>query len=285
MHANTTHSTKTAATVALNDLTVQPAYVDVLRDARLDSLDALFAVKDGQSLSKPGLDTWRTRIRIVLPGSGGERVYFLKRFERPPPGALRAMRRSGSGARSFAFNEWTWIQRLSGAGVPCLEGVAVGQELRRGREVRSAIVTAQVSGRSLESWCKEWTHEDRATIRTLVPAVAALVRKLHVAGFFHRDLYLCHVFFDPQRPIADALHLIDLQRVIQPTWRRDRWAVKDLASLNYSAPTNLVSRADRVRFLRLYLGVEKLTGPGKALAYRVLGKTASIAAKDRKRNA
>lgn len=285
MHASSTHSAKTASTVALGDLTVHPSDVDAIRNARLDSLDALFAIKDGQSLTKVGLDNWRTRMRIVLPGLQGERVYFLKRFERPPSRALRAMRRSGNGARSFAFNEWAWVQRLSAAGVPCLQGVAVGQELRGGREVRSAIITAQVPGQSLESWCKEWTHKDRVTIRSLIPAVASLVRKLHAAGLFHRDLYLCHIFFDPQRPIADGLCLIDLQRVIQPSWRRGRWAVKDLAALNYSAPADLVSRKDRVRFLRLYLGVEKLGGSGKALAYRVVGKTASIAAKDRKRNA
>jgi heptose I phosphotransferase len=283
MHANSTHSTKPVSTVALGDLTVHPAHVDVLRNARLDSLGALFAIKDGRLLSKPGLDSWRKRLRIALPGLEGEFVYFLKRFEHPPSRDLRAMRRSTSGARSCAYNEWTWIQRLSTSGIPCLEAVAVGQELHRGREVRSAILTAQVPGQSLESWCKEWTRKDRATTRTLIPAVATLVRKLHAAGLFHRDLYLCHIFFDPRRPIADGLRLIDLQRVIQPTWRRGRWAVKDLAALNYSTPATLVSRADRVRFLRPYLGVEKLGAAGKALAYRVIGKTASIAAKDRKR--
>lgn len=284
MHADPSHSPKHAATVALNDLAVHLAHVEALRTARLDSLDTLFGLKDGQSLSKPGLDPWRTRMRVALPGPGGETVYFLKRFEHSPSHSLRAMRRSRSGARSFAFNEWTWIQRLSAAGIPCLQGVAVGEELRRGREIRSAIMTAQAPGRSLEFWCKSWTRKDRATIRALIPATAALVSKLHAAGYFHRDLYLCHIFFDPQRPIHDALHLIDLQRVIQPTWRRERWAVKDIAALNYSAPANLVSRADRVRFLRSYLGVGKLGGRGKALAYRILGKTASIAKKDRKRS-
>jgi len=270
--------------VALHDLSVHPAHADVLRTARLDSLDALFAVQDGQALSKPGLDPWRTRMRVALPGPSGETVYFLKRFEHPPSHSLRAMRRSRSGARSFAFNEWTWVQRLTTAGIPCLQGVAVGEKLRRSREIRSALLTAQVPGESLESWCKRWTYQDRPTLRALIPATAALVSRLHRAGYFHRDLYLCHIFFDSDRPIDDALRLIDLQRVIQPTWRRGRWVVKDLAALNYSTPTSLVSRADRVRFLRLYLGVMKLGGSGKSLAYRVLGKTASIAARDRKRS-
>jgi len=263
---------------AVNDLLVDPRFVAVLRRSGLDSLDAVFAYSEGQLLDKPTLDPWRKRIRFVLSDGESESTYFLKRFDHPPSGARRAIRRSGSGARSLAGNEWTWIARLAGEGIPCLQAAAFGEETRRGREVRSAILTVQVPGLSLESWCKQWSAADRATIRTVISAAARLVAKLHGAGFIHRDLYLSHLFFDPRRSVDEALCLIDLQRVVRPRWRLRRWVIKDLAALNYSAPASLVSRADRVRWLRVYLGGKRLGAAGKRLAYRVIGKTQSIAA-------
>ena len=109
--------------------------------------------------------------------------------------------------------------------------------------------------------------------------------RLHTGGYVHRDLYLSHIFFDPDAPLDDALCLIDLQRMIRPAVNRRRWIVKDLAALNYSAsptrgdaigPSDLVSQADRLRWLKLYLGAVKLDGSARRLAYRVIGKTMRI---------
>ena len=274
------HSSTRTRFVPLNDLTVDPAYADWLRQIGLDSLEALFAWRDGESLNKPGLDRWRTRMRVIVRDQGAERILYLKRFDHPHYRARCAARRSGSGAGSLAGNEWAWIERLLAAGIPCLRAVAFGEHVRRGRELRSAIITAPVPGKSLESWCAMWTLDDRDVLRSLIPATAALLAELHAAGFIHRDLYLSHLYFDPQRPIEDSLRLIDLARVIRPWCRMRRWVVKDLAALNYSAPTTLITRADRVRWLRAYLNTPRLGADGKSLAYRVLGKSSSIARRD-----
>jgi hypothetical protein len=262
---------------SVGDLTVAAAYEALLRTHGLDSLDALFAYASGQRLDKLGLDPWRERLRLTLREGEGERVFYLKRFLHPPRAARRAMRRSGTGAPSLAGNEWAWIQRLTADGIPCVEAVAHGEEVRRGREVRSAILTAEAPGRSLERWVREWGEADRPVVRRLVPATASLISRLHGCGYIHRDLYLSHVFFDPSQPIDGSLRLIDLQRVIQPQCCVQRWVVKDLASLNFSTPSSLVSRSDRLRWLRLYLQVEKLDGAARRLVHRIIGKTQRIA--------
>jgi hypothetical protein len=107
-----------------------------------------------------------------------------------------------------------------------------------------------------------------------------LVAGLHGQGYVHRDLYLSHIFFDPARPPQGSLCLIDLQRVMRPRWRFRRWRVKDLAALNYSTPRAIVSQADRLRWLRYYLGVKKLRAAGKQMAYRVIGKTNRISRRE-----
>ncbi len=302
--------------VACNDLIVTPGYEQLLRANGLDSLDALFSTNRGELLMKPGLAGWCERIRLTLEPAGEPRsdsrsrkpqaalpplpsegkgalgrgargegqTLYLKRFSDPPASVRRQVRRSGTGAASVAAMEWTWARRLAGDRIPCVKPVAYGEELNRGRERRSAILLASVPGASLEHWVERAIRADRRSIRGVLAPLATLVARLHSCGYFHRDLYLSHVFFDPDSP-DQPLHLIDLQRVVAPRrWRR-RWVVKDLAALSMSAPAGLVSGADRIRWLNHYLGVSKLDAAAKCLAYRVVGKTCSIARHERRRRA
>jgi hypothetical protein len=57
--------------------------------------------------------------------------------------------------------------------------------------------------------------------------------------------------------------------------------VKDLASLNYSAGSE-ITRSDRMRFLQSYLSCEHLDAAQKQLVRRVLKKTQRIARHDRR---
>jgi hypothetical protein len=266
-------------------LLVAPAFDTLLRENHLDSIDALFANPIGERLDKPGLPTWRERWRVTLRDADGLHTFYLKRFSDPPASARRQVRRSGTGAISVAGLEWAWINRLAREGIPCVRPVAFAEEFRGSREVRSAILTEAVSGDSLERWAARWTRADHATVHALIGVLAKLVARLHTGGYVHRDLYLSHIYFDPAAPLDDALCLIDLQRMIRPTVNLRRWIVKDLAALNYSAslmrreatrPSDLVSLADRLRWLKLYLGAVKLDGSARRLAYRVIGKTLRI---------
>ena len=258
-------------------------YERALHDNGCGSLDELFAIPNDDSLSKPGLDGWRERIRVTLSINGQPRTWYMKRFSRPPAAVRRECRRSGSGAKSVAGVEWTWLNRLSGEGIPCAKAVAFGEEFRGSVELRSALVIESVPGESLETWTKRWTQKDRPTLRSLIQPLARLVSRLHARGYYHRDLYLCHIFYDPSANAAQCLCLIDLQRMIQPSWAQRRWIVKDLACLNYSTPIHLVSNADRIRWLQSYLGIGRLDKQARQLLYRVVGKTRRIARHQRRR--
>lgn len=262
-------------TRSLNDLCVGGAMEATLRNAGLDSLDALFAAA-GQNLGKPGLEPWRQRIRLTLSVGGADKTFYLKRFTRPPPSARREVRRSGTGARSVAGMEWSWMRQLASDGIPCVEPVAFGEQLRGGREVRSAILSRAVPGRSLESLSTEWGIDDRGAFGPLIVPLAELVARLHAGGYIHRDLYLSHVFHDPEAPPERSLCLIDLQRVLRPSVRHRRWIVKDLAALNHSAPARLIRNVDRVRWLKHYVQASKTGIPLRSLLYLIVGKTQSI---------
>ena len=269
--------------VGCNGLVVAAGYEAVLRANKLDSLEALFRWAGAESLGKPGLSPWRERLRLKVEYRGERYTLYLKRFVDPPWRARRRLRASGTGASSQAGLEWAWMNLLAREGIACAEPVALGEELNGSRESRSAILTAEVPGRSLEAWSREWVHGDRATARRVLAPLAALVARLHRLGYVHRDLYLSHVFWDPGSPLETSLCLIDLQRVLRP--RRRRWMIKDLAALNFSAPAEVFSATYRVRWLKQYLGLPKLDPAAKRLAYRVIGKTLSIARHEQHRGA
>lgn len=270
-------------TTRLNDLTVVKGFEEFLRANNIDSLEALFSTSAGESLSKPGLASWRERIRLDLGDEGTSRTLYLKRFSRPPNREVRALGRFGRGASSMAGVEWMWMNRLARDGIACVRPIAFGEEHTGTREVRSALLTEKVEGKSLEQWAIIWGAAEAPNVRALLEPTAFLVARFHRLGYVHRDLYLSHIFYDPALEPGEALRLIDLQRVMRPASLKTLWVIKDLASLNFSTPSLLVSRVDRIRWLKLYLGVPKLDARAKQILYLVVGKTHRIARHERRR--
>jgi heptose I phosphotransferase len=262
---------------------IVPSEEPVLRRNRLDSLEALFAYQQGDSLYKTGLPSWRERIRVELSNGEQRRVFYLKRYRNPPMTSRLAVLRSCTGARSLAGVEWEWMQRLQADGIAAVTPVAFGEELDGNRERRSAVISLAVPGRSLEHIVAD-PPPSRAERLRLAWAVAELVARFHRAGYVHRDLYLSHIFHDSKAPMDRSLRLIDLQRVLRPRWWPQRWLVKDLAALNYSVPQSWLRDRDRLRWLLHYLGIDRLDAKARRLVFLVSAKSNQIAKHDRRRH-
>ncbi|MBL8843417.1 MAG: phosphotransferase [Planctomycetes bacterium] len=194
------------------------------------------------------------------PGEPGA-TWFGKRFDAAP--------RHG---RSPAFQEWVNARALASLGIAVPDVVAVAR--RHG-------------GASI---C--WTRgvAPGATLRELLPALAPreprrlalldgaarLARRLHSAGFLHRDLYLDHFL-----PRADgSLVVIDPTRVSWHARLPGRGRTKDLAALEFSARAAGVTRAERWRGLLAYARGDRAFA--RRLARRALSKAARIAAHERR---
>jgi heptose I phosphotransferase len=252
---------------------VDPTLAESLAAAGLQTLDELFGLADAERLDKATLPRWRQRLRLDLPGIG---TCYLKRYTSPP---LRAQLRriaGGHSKRSTARIEWEQIRRLKEAGTGSVTNVAFGEEMSGLWERRSAILLAEVPGESLEKWVERCP--ERAS-PGWIRGLADFVARFHRAGYVHRDLYLCHVFVElrGQEPV---FRLIDLARMMEPRFRRRRWLVKDLASLNYSTPPSAATAWDRLRFLKAYLGVRRLGPADRRLARQIAAKSQRIARHD-----
>ncbi len=232
-----------------------------LAQRNLLTLDGVFASLNGQALTKPGLAAHRDRIRVVLAegrGPSAARVCYVKRYRAPPlADQLRRMREFHP-ARSSALREVHFIRRLSQHGIPTLRAIAAGDEMAGPWERRSFAITDEIRGESLEKLA-ERASQDRGAVpawsvrREIIRQLALVVRRLHANRLFHRDLYLSHVFLTQNADGGIVLRLIDLARMIERPARPRRWAVKDLAALDHSAPAPLVTRTDRLRFMYHYL--------------------------------
>jgi aminoglycoside phosphotransferase len=170
-------------------------------------------------------------------------------------GALKANPPVFSGPR-----EQDNLRALAAAGLRVPRVLAAG-ERTRGLRRRSFVAMAALEGTPCDELPAPSTARAR---RDLVRSVADLARRLHAAGFWHKDLYLGNVLVDP----ALGPGLIDCERVERAAGGPSpRWRVKDLAALDLSAtwPTC----AERLRFLRAYLGVPRLGPEGQRLARAV----------------
>jgi tRNA A-37 threonylcarbamoyl transferase component Bud32 len=254
---------------------------DLLKRHGLDDPKAVMAYQGGQDLIKPGLNN-RRRTRLELTDEAGvSHKLFLKRYE-GPPGILAGIRRWWTYGRAYspAEVEARNIEAVRQAGVPTMRCLAW-----RSGAWGSYVITTAVPGKALER-CDEafWDRmtRDEAAGTALASALAAIARKLHAAGYAHRDLYTSHVFAN-EREGQLNLYLIDLARVFRPRWRRLRWCVKDLAQLHYSLPEDW-KRKWWDAFLCEYLG-DGLHYTAPRWQHAVEAKSQRIAAHARKRSA
>ncbi|MCA9256157.1 MAG: hypothetical protein KDA33_10995, partial [Phycisphaerales bacterium] len=265
---------------------VDPRYIDLLRDAGLSTYDAVMSSEVGASMNKPGLASYRERIRLTLGAGDRAETVFLKRYKRPPlKEQLRRMWefkfRRGSADREMHF-----ARHLGLLGVNTMRRIALGSRMRGWLEQSGFGITGEVPGESLEKLVDHWSSHAAAVPtpaerRDLIEELGKVAFRLHNNGLFHRDLYLCHVFMSRRGDGAIVLSVIDLGRMIRSSVRAERWRIKDLAALAYSSPAPLVTRADRVRFLYHYARLEAC-GDRQSVRKRVRALVASIEARTRR---
>lgn len=164
-----------------------------------------------------------------------------------------------------AANEWHALNLLTRIGVRVPRPLAYAARGVNPARQHSFVVMEALDGlESLEDVTARWADTAPApgTRRVLTQALAALTRTLHENGVNHRDFYLCHLLIDPAwlRPDSGkcrkppALHLIDLHRAQIRTTVPERWRVKDVGGLLFSAFEASPTRSELARFVVGYSG-------------------------------
>lgn len=204
-----------------------------------------------------------------LPLLDGKTIeVFYKQYDYRPPSWMFIGRPSKARCE---FRNYAVFSRL---GIPCAEAIACGE--RRdplGRLRRAFILTRAVANATplIAFWrqhCADRRDPASAAMRAgLCRQLADATRRIHEAGFYHHDLVWRNILVTWQPPAEPVLWWIDCPRGMVDRWSpwRQRRRLKDLGSLDKSA-SKFCTPAERLRFLKRYLGKSRLDGMAKKLA-------------------
>lgn len=264
---------------------VDSDYETTFRKLGLTSLDAVFSFNAGRNLSKDNLASYRDRMQfdVDIPECLTATL-FLKRYDRPPLSTQLKNCLSHRQIIPLAVSDFNTTKKLSAANINVPKVIAYGCQKGVFLEKRSFIITEKIpNAESLEKKLPEYfdalpTSENLRLRKNFTKQLAEFIKKFHQTGFRHRDLYLCHIFHTD----TGQFYLIDLARTFRPLLFTNRFKIKDIAQLHYSAPAKYFSKDDRLFFYLAYAGQNKLNAKDKKIIAKVKRKARRMAKHDQK---
>jgi hypothetical protein len=183
---------------------------------------------------------------------------------------------------SYSGFEVEALRELAAEGIKTPKIICYGEQWGLLFEKRSFIATEKIpNAEALERKLPPYferaaTGENLRLRKDFIARLASFVKRFHQTQYRHRDLYFSHIY----QSSDGSFYLIDLARAFKPMLFRERFRVKDIAQLHYSAPGKYFSRTDRLRFYLRYAGQNKLTVNDKVFIRKVIRKTKSMARHD-----
>jgi heptose I phosphotransferase len=229
----------------------------------------------------------RSTARVVFHAPSGPLSVYLKRHFRLPWRNRVAALLDPDGAHSPGAAEWQHLQRVRALGIAVPEVVAAGERIGPWTRLQSFLMVADlVESQPLHEAIPALKHQLApaafgAWKRALIGRVAEITATLHRANLFHKDLYLCHFYFDTrmiERALASVtssvpgLTLIDLHRLGHHPLRAGRWRRKDLGQLLFSTyGVAGIDDRDRLRFWSRYrkaVGLHRARGVVRSIVFK-----------------
>jgi hypothetical protein len=203
-------------------------------------------------------------VQLQAKIGGVEKELFVKVFHR---GAwLTALK--DQLRRSRAFNSWQQGLALDAAGFNAPLAVALGAQAGWRVARREFVVTEKICGVALPEYLRGAVHGAVAlrSKRKNIKRLAQLIRRFHAAGFVHGDLLAGNIFIASGGDNAGDFYFMDNDRTRRyPSWSCQPFWKRNLIQLN-RLPLPAISLQDRMRFLRAYLNVKRLSAADRRFA-------------------
>jgi len=236
---------------------VNQEYLSVLKEAGLTDFDHVYQFVGGQTVKKIEA---RSICRFEISFGNETRTLFLKRHkaERPSLGEwikrVILSQKVSSGTAEF-YN----ICIFRKLGISTAAPVAAGERRVSPLCYESFLITESMAPFvSLETIIRLHPEqfeglEGKEKKRSILKAVANLIKKMHDAGQNHLDFNSDHVMIGPGGKHGDLqLALLDFQRIDRRRWMRFRWSIKTMAEIFYSMPDPVFNNDDRLYIFEQY---------------------------------
>ena len=242
---------------------------EILRHNNLDHFDDLWNLQVGwfkPPNKRRGGWSGVSRCELDLP-EGGTVGMFLKRQENHITRTVL----HPFGLSTF-IREIQNILRFKKAAIPALEPIYFA--VRKGKgDLRAILCTEALDDyEPLEEIVARWSREgwpSRKNRQRLMQAVAAVMSRMHDHKIQQNCFYPKHIFVRCSDTAIDV-RIIDLEKAKVKLLRRYA-TFRDLYALNRHAPG--WTRTDRLRFLLLYLGRDRLDREAKTLWRKIAART------------
>ncbi|MFT3929020.1 MAG: lipopolysaccharide core heptose(I) kinase RfaP [Spongiibacteraceae bacterium] len=186
------------------------------------------------------------------------RAYFLKLHQGVGWKEIFKNLAQGRSPVLGAENEYRAIRAFETLGIDTLSIAAYGKQGANPATQLSFLITDELDNvETLEDICGRWPqHPPTFTFKKqLIERVANVARLMHGSGINHRDFYLCHFLLEGDGAAAierRKLFLMDLHRAQIRHRVPQRWQIKDIGGLYYSALDIGLNKRDIFRFMRAY---------------------------------
>lgn len=147
--------------------------------------------------------------------------------------------------------------------IPTARPLAVLERRHFGLLLDSIVITEKLDcDGDLEAVVSKWSHEsrtepDRVRKDLLIRGLCLLIKRLHARGFAHRDFKAANILIASSREDPSQLpriSLVDLDGLSLKRLVTEEHARRAIARLSVSLePYAVITRTDRLRFLKLYL--------------------------------
>ena len=181
-----------------------------------------------------------------------------------------------------AQREYNALNHLSKKAINCPKIKGFGKKGYNPAKSSSFLVTEELYGTiSLEDFFLKDLHKNLSFKQknNLIEAVAILIRKMHLSGLNHRDLYLCHLHIKTEIDFNDIeIYLIDLHRAQIRSSVPLRWQVKDLGGFFHSAIQFNFTERDFYRFMMTYYNctLKEMLSSHQGIIKKILNRAFSM---------
>lgn len=263
---------------------INPEYRSLIKSAGLDTIAGVFGTELGKIISQDRNKENDDVLRLEIDDEGVSRVFYLKRCWNREVRKIwkRALRGSFVGP-SVVRTEYEKMEKLGEFGIRIPNLVAYGDQRFCCGVVNSFIITEEIPKAmgvdfAVGEWMGQQPEAERAKLKNeLLAEVARCLKIMHAHGFEHHDLFLRNMMVSGLE--MSALYILDCPRAsIWPQFIMRSRRVHDLATLD-AASIVVLSPKQRLRFMHLYLGRDRLNKQDKALIRKVLQYAAPMRAK------
>ena len=246
----------------------------------LRTFDDFFQYSSGEVINQ---NKKRSVLTFTLDDDGGQRRFFVKRFDCPHFKDMLFTFSNFGYICSQARCEWNNANLLLENGIDTYHPACYGEELVCGIEKRSIFVTEEIKGVCLTDFIGEkWANLERVEKERIAISIGKTARKIHDAKISMPDMYVWHFFIKDERGESGDYEfaVIDLHRMSVNVSSKNL-QYKNLGALDYSLLPEYFDIDLKDLLLNAYMGGD-LPENAASLKSKVKARSDVLAARRRK---